>query len=176
MCTSIDLNVSDVACLSDSSNPLARYGTGVIHIGGLPHPRYSFDSVVGSGKVDVLVNLMQDEELKQRGDYRPLLSRHPNVLHLHFPFPDRTVPAIDYLDKILEATIPHIGKNIYVHCLGGNGRSAIVGCSLVGKLTEYTLEEIYQHLLTQHRRRAYRKYEPLNDPGQLDFLGEYLKK
>jgi protein-tyrosine phosphatase len=172
----LSLDVGCVECPSNASNPLAKYEDGIIYVGGLPHPRYSFKDVFGEGKIDVVVNLMEESELRAKGDYRNLLASLPKeVCYLHFPIPDRTIPSVEYLEDILRQIAPHLGKNIYVHCLGGNGRSMMVGCALVGKFGKYPWDRLHEHLVQQHTRREFRRYEPLSDPGQLDFLKGYLE-
>ncbi len=167
----MDLGVDDIPCPSNASNPLAKYNGGIIYIGGLPHPRYAFKDIIG--KVDLFVNLMEDPELQEKGNYINLLSE--GVPCLRFPIPDRTVPSKEYVDRIIEDIKPHLGKNIYIHCLGGNGRSALLGCALIGKVGSIPFDTLWSHLKTQHGRRYFRRYEPLSDPGQLDFLRLYLE-
>lgn len=164
---------STIPCPSDNANPLAVFDGGHISFGGLPHPKYSLSKILEYvGDNGVFVDLMEDHELKLKGDYRDQLPSH--ILHLHFPIPDRTVPRVEDVNAILEAILPHLGKNIYFHCLGGNGRSALIASCLAGKIGNYDFDTIYQHMVAQHHRRVYHKYEPLSDNGQLEFLRHYL--
>jgi hypothetical protein len=161
-----------IPCPSDNANPLAVYEKGCITFGGHPHPKYSLSTILGHIGEGVIVDLMEEDELQKRGDYRSLLPE--SVKHLHFPIPDRTVPSVEYVNAILDVLRPFLGRNIYIHCLGGNGRSALIAACLVGKNSEYNFDTIYQHLLTQHCRRVYHKYAPLSDAGQLEFIKNYL--
>lgn len=173
-----NLNVDHILCPSNASNPLAIFGEGIIYIGGLPHPRYAFKDIIK--KVDVFVNFMEDDELEEKGNYLPLLPE--GIPCLRFPIPDRTVPEKAYVDRIIEEVRPYLGKNIYFHCLGGTyaeeycGRSALVCCAFIGKVGSIDFDTLWSHLKSQHGRRSFRRYEPLSDPGQLDFLRNYLKK
>jgi hypothetical protein len=55
------------------------------------------------------------------------------TLYSRFPIEDLNVPSVKEMKKILDV-IDHqieIGKNVYVHCLGGIGRTGtVVGCWL----------------------------------------------
>ncbi len=56
------------------------------------------------------------------------------LYHRNFPIHDRSIPTIKVMQKILElveATLAD-GSNLYLHCIGGRGRTGtVVGCYLV---------------------------------------------
>ncbi len=70
--------------------------------------------------------------------YLPLLQRQARqslpVQYHHFPVPDFDVPSVAIMVTILEAIDRSLadGRNLYLHCLGGIGRTGTaVGCYLV---------------------------------------------
>lgn len=97
-------------------------------------------TLVGIGVTD-LVNLMEEDEMHWSGapivDYGLFLEglSPDTALNMHrFPIPDMQVPSelfmqdiLDHIDALREA-----GRTVYLHCLGGVGRTGtVVGCWLV---------------------------------------------
>ena len=68
-----------------------------------------------------------------------------------FPIVDVSIPTIDLMAEILDSIKGHLGmgKNVYVHCWGGSGRTGtVVGCWLLesGLATTSTVLETIQNL------------------------------
>lgn len=93
--------------------------------------------------VSCIINLMEDDEVNYLGSpfisYQPVVerlaeSRGREVDCLRFPIRDFSIPSRDRMIEILGA-IDHaltLGKTVYVHCLGGIGRTGtVVGCYLI---------------------------------------------
>jgi len=90
--------------------------------------------LIDSG-IDVVVNLTQDYP----GGTDEHLSHYDagakgKALIQRFPIVDVSIPSIDLMAEILDSINGHLGmgKNIYVHCWGGSGRTGtVVGCWLL---------------------------------------------
>jgi protein-tyrosine phosphatase len=74
-------------------------------------------------------------------------TRHINAKHYRRPIPDMDVPSKDFMVGILNTIDAALdeGHTVYVHCLGGLGRTGtVVGCYLVrhGMEGQAALDEI----------------------------------
>ena len=108
-----------------------------------------FEALAESG-IDCFINLTQVGELPS---YRDAAAKEASAKDLtpefhHFPIIDRDIPdnrkqmtdILDVIDTALDQ-----GKNIYLHCLAGIGRTGtVVGCWLVrhGRTGKEALEQI----------------------------------
>jgi len=107
--------------------------------------------LIDSG-INVVVNLTQDYP----GGTDEHLSHYDagakgKALIQRFPIVDVSIPTIDLMAEILDSINGHLamGKNIYVHCWGGSGRTGtVVGCWLLesGLATTFTVLETVQNL------------------------------
>jgi predicted protein tyrosine phosphatase len=89
----------------------------------------------------------------------------------NFPIPDFDVPSINLMKKILDMIDSQLiaGHNVYVHCIGGIGRTGTtVACRLVrhGLTGEEALAELQS--LRQNSASWYRR-SPESD-GQIEFV------
>lgn len=101
--------------------------------------------------VNYIVNLTEEGEAKP---YEPALEEETAgaenaCICQRFPIPDYTAPTPEHLEAILNAIDAALatGKTVYVHCLGGIGRTGtVVGAYLVrrGMSGEQALEMIRQ--------------------------------
>ena len=92
-------------------------------------------------------------DLTQEGDLSPYSQWLDTATHQRFPIIDGSVPESPELTTaVLDAIDEHIGegRTVYVHCLGGIGRTGtIVGCWLarhdhVGQEALDRLDELWQ--------------------------------
>ena len=93
--------------------------------------------------ISCLINLMEEDEINYLGSpfmpYQPLLeriasSRGLRVKCRRFPIRDLSIPSIDQMSQILDSIDEALGAGqpVYVHCLGGIGRTGtVVGCYLL---------------------------------------------
>jgi len=87
--------------------------------------------------INVTINLTQD----YLGGTDWFLSRYDaggkgNVSIERFPIVDGSIPSNKLMREILDSINTHLdaGKNVYVHCWGGSGRTGtVVGCWLLEK-------------------------------------------
>ena len=85
--------------------------------------------------IDVFINLTQDfpggtdEHLKHYdlgADGKAIVERHPIV--------DVSIPTVETMRRIVTSINTHLseGRNVYVHCWGGSGRTGtVLGCWLI---------------------------------------------
>ena len=107
--------------------------------------------LIDSG-IDVVVNLTQDFP----GGTDEHLSHYDagakgKALIQRFPIVDVSIPTIDLMAEVLDSIKGHLGmgKNVYVHCWGGSGRTGtVVGCWLLesGLATTSNVLETIQNL------------------------------
>ena len=92
--------------------------------------------------------LIQDHELSLYANYNEnALQINPNFKFIHYPIVDMSVPTkalmVEILDKMEE--IIAVNEKIYVHCLGGHGRTGtVIGCWL--KRHGFKQGDIYRKL------------------------------
>jgi len=109
-----------------------------IMLGWFPTPNQEdgcgIDAILATGR-NVFVSLVSDEERKRYVDYTiRARDKLPFAIFFHHPIVDDNVPTNTDEFKCLIDTLAHLvkaGRKIYIHCVGGHGRSAVVvGCLL----------------------------------------------
>lgn len=118
--------------------------------------------------ISVFINLMEEDEQHWRGlpirSYEDLLSaetpdREARPVMIRFSIQDMSTPTAALMAEILDTIDHHIeaGAHVYLHCLGGVGRTGtVVGCWLArhGRANgEEALQEI----------NRLREYDPMLD-------------
>ena len=102
--------------------------------------------------IDVVVNLTQDYPGGTDGHlYHYDAGAKNKALIQRFPIVDVSIPTIDFMAEILDSINGHLGmgKNVYVHCWGGSGRTGtVVGCWLLesGLATSHNVLETLRNL------------------------------
>ena len=98
--------------------------------------RHKLQSLIHAG-IDTIIDLTQPDDtfspylgllLQEVEDFEVIMER------LNFPIPDFDVPTPELMTQILNTIDQHLegGNHIYVHCVGGIGRTGtVVGCYLV---------------------------------------------
>ncbi len=117
--------------------------------------------------IHCFVNLMEEDEQHWNGShirwYEPILEEfeHGGTLTMkRFPVRDMDIPSVEYMIDILDYidAMMERGETVYLHCLGGVGRTGtVVGCWLA----RHGLASGKDILLEISRLR---EYDPLLDP------------
>lgn len=89
----------------------------------------NMNNILADG-IDTFVCLQQELHPES---YKCLVKSPHNITYLHFPIKDEDVPPkqtlLNHITQILE--LLNQGKNIYIHCAGGHGRTSLyVACIL----------------------------------------------
>ncbi len=150
--------------------PIFRYGT---LYGGPPYLVHYVDP-------DVVISLTYDTVAR---------SRNTKVTY-HYPIEDFHVEPITNIAKALEAIIKHLsrGEKVYVHCIGGCGRTGTVISSYLILFKNYEPEQaIYEFYrmrgctVESYEQRVflekvYRLYNRLKNPRKvLEILNNYVR-
>ncbi|HEX8993183.1 MAG TPA: hypothetical protein VF784_15990 [Anaerolineales bacterium] len=124
----------------------------------LPHAAARLDALLGAG-INTFCDLTAPGELTS---YLPLLEERGRRLGVHvayqvFPMQDRSIPDRVVMRSLLDAldTAISAGRNVYLHCWGGVGRTGMaVGCYLVrhGHTGREALDQIAAWWQTDPRR------------------------
>lgn len=138
--------------------------------------RHKVQSLIHAG-IDTIIDLTQPDDtfcpylgllVQEVADFEVKVER------LNFPISDFDVPTLEMMTNILDTIDKHLaaGKHIYVHCVGGIGRTGtVVGCYLVrhGLTGEAALIE-----LENLRREAasWWKHSPESD-YQIEFVRKW---
>lgn len=105
-------------------------------VGGLP--RGDTTEKLNSFGVTVWVNLCLQEETLKRGDYQERVRElNPNAVTINIPTPDLSVMPDQTLHELVEYIHQRIYVNsdlVYLHCLGGHGRSGTVAACFMMKM------------------------------------------
>lgn len=103
-------------------------------------------------EVTVLVNLTSQRETEELDPYE-LPSEDMQVIQ--FPIPDRRIVKdqealglVKRLNKLMDK-----GKVIYIHCLGGHGRSAVIAGLLYGYRYGKSPEKVLDRVWEAHQAR-----------------------
>jgi hypothetical protein len=84
-------------------------------------------AALGAAGVTLVVDFTEADE-------RPPYVLSPPARHVRAPIPDFTVPSVSTMRRMLDLIREELdaGGVVYVHCLGGCGRTgSVVGCHLV---------------------------------------------
>lgn len=92
-----------------------------------------------AAKISVFIDLTELEETQDLEPYLPILQMEASSPSAQFelhrlPIPDMSVPSIQDMVRALDLIDGAIttGRNVYVHCWGGIGRTGtLIGCYLV---------------------------------------------
>jgi protein-tyrosine phosphatase len=103
--------------------------------------------------IDYFIDLTEEGE-PETNPYDGILNEEAEeyrrtVLHRQLSIPDFSIPSQERMTQILDMIDEALsaGRNIYLHCLGGRGRTGtVVGCHLVrhGMAAEQALEKIQE--------------------------------
>lgn len=106
-----------------------------------------FDEFIQLG-ITASICLLEAHELQRFFSYKDkFLEKTPNAQWLHYPIVDMSIPSPELMTQILDRidTLVAANEKIYVHCLGGHGRTGtVIGCWL--KRQGYHNQEIYLKL------------------------------
>ncbi len=135
---------------------------------GHPDPeehRSRVQSLVSAG-IRTFISLMEPDETNLAGDpfvpYQDLARQFcPEVTCVRHPIRDLSVPKSADMTAILDAIDESIsaGKPVYVHCLGGIGRTGtVIGCWLLrhGLAEPSDVLDVLMRLRQQDRERRHR--------------------
>jgi protein-tyrosine phosphatase len=98
-------------------------------------PEDIINQLISTG-INTFIDLTKEHEM-QNSSYLPYLTKMPKKLQIRYfnhPIQDFGIPSIDRMQKIQNLIKQQLseGRNIYLHCLGGIGRTGtVVGCYLV---------------------------------------------
>jgi rhodanese/phosphatase family protein len=123
------------------------------------------DVLIDAG-VTLVVNLMEESETELMGSfmetYEPILAavaqaRGSKIRMERFPIADRSIPTVEEMKLILRRIQKELdaGGAVYVHCLGGIGRTGtVIGCYFAGQGEADPLGKLWQ--LTEPERDYFR--------------------
>ncbi len=129
-------------------------------------------AIVEAG-VRVFVDLTQEAE---QPPYSPTLSDigrqlETSVQHLRVPIKDLGIPTASEMDGILRVIDESVrdDKPIYVHCVGGIGRTGtVVGCYMVEQ--GMTGSEALQEIEALRKPTPYSRVNSPDNPGQREMV------
>ena len=126
---------------SDFSNYVIHHDPikgGKLVIGGYPFVtkdrRITHNDKLLAIGVDVWVNLIEFSKIKEFGSYEEYVTKRSKTKNtpkfLYCPIPDRSICQDRTLFEMIEVVhnLVRKGRFVYVHCLGGHGRSGVFAC------------------------------------------------
>jgi Polymorphic toxin system, DSP-PTPase phosphatase len=124
--------------------------------------------------VDFFLDLTEEGEGLE--PYAPLLqeeatARDRGVVYRRLPIPDMDTPTTERMSEIQQAIEAALeaGRTVYVHCLGGIGRTGtVLGCYLVGH--EVSVAEALAEIQRRRRRTKSGWEKSPQTPAQVDFV------
>ena len=145
--------------IPDNSNWLIK---NKILIGGLPQDKKAFDAIKAEG-ITVFINLMRKTEYqgakkKPKFDYRDEKNRKGIEYH-NYQITDMKTLSDEKMVEIAQQVVNDTknGKKVYVHCLGGHGRTGVVaGLILHIEYPDMSYTDILKKLNELHRTRKFK--------------------
>lgn len=119
------------------------------------YPRKEDLTIFAENGIDLYVNLMETTEMrKKRIDYMSYLSSNQII---NLAIPDGGVPSDASLVALLHTLLAKYreGKNLYIHCHAGHGRSGVVAASLLGLLSGSPAADALRRIEFYHNTRKY---------------------
>lgn len=119
-----------------------------------------------SAGVDTFICLQEIEELRSRftpyvGVARALAAHEGAAANgkelefWHCPIPDNHITSNEALEACLATIVEKLleGRQVYVHCWGGHGRTGSVLCALLVRIYGLTTDQAQKFFLATHRNR-----------------------
>ncbi|KAF0974814.1 hypothetical protein FDP41_006288 [Naegleria fowleri] len=107
-------------------------------VGGYPRSK-EVDSIVSSG-ISTFVNLVEDDEELRCGpfyyDHASRKSTLPKLNYVTFPIRDKNIAEDDKVKELVQLlrSLVMRGEKLYIHCVGGHGRTGTIASLLLGNL------------------------------------------
>lgn len=132
-----------------------------ILIGGLPRDKKAFDQIKETG-ITVFINLMRNTEYqsvkkKPSFDYRDKKNQK-GAEYYNYQITDMKTLSDKKMIDIAEKALGFLkeGKKVYIHCLGGHGRTGVVaGLILHLKYPDMKYKQVIEKLHELHQKRKY---------------------
>lgn len=133
----------------------------------------NIDSILKTGR-EVFVNLTTSHERAQLYNYIPRVKECvKNPIFLSFEIPDLGIPQDlpEFCKFILQLkSILNEGKNIYLHCRGGHGRSGLVTACLLISLDMSPEDALFEVKLSHSTREYYPDFPCPQTKEQIEFV------
>jgi protein-tyrosine phosphatase len=136
-------------------------------VGGYPFDTDEFRAghlkVLVDMPIDTYINLCTEEEISDFGRYDDyVLSRTPTAKIVNVPIPDRSICTDDVLADLVQLISLQMksGKRVYVHCLGGHGRSGVAVACVVQRWLGMAPPQSLAYITTMHLSRGYKPRTP----------------
>lgn len=138
-----------------------------VWLGGAPTYKRDYDYLVAN-EIGAIIDIRNERE-----DDPKFLKQH-NIRHLKLRVPDIVVPdsetisaGVDFIQQNVED-----GRNVYIHCAKGRGRSATLVAGWLMKHRSMTFEEARDFLV---QKRKLVKLEPRHGEGLRRWLQDEKK-
>ena len=108
---------------------------GRLYQSGYPHS--ILKALQNEFQVRCIVNCCDDNNAFYRKELLPTTKMY------YYPIIDYSIPDMESFRDLIDNLVKEYneGKNIFIHCMGGRGRSSIVSICLYGKLFQLSFEE-----------------------------------
>ena len=109
-----------------------------ICVGGYPRSK-EVDNIVSVG-ITTFVNLVEEDEQLRCGPFYFAQSKKkttlPKLNYITFPIRDKNIEDDEKVKQLVEllVTLVNRGEVLYMHCVGGHGRTGTIAAILLGRL------------------------------------------
>lgn len=156
------------ATLAIKEFPLEFDSGHSIFTGPAPHFELCMESLK-TKKVEAIVSLLEPEAMEAFDLYESYAKHHMHLIP--FPIEDMNTPAsIQEVDHLINEIKTHLSEhNVYIHCMGGRGRTGLVmACITASQNPGKSAEQVINHT-------RFAIPGAIETPEQEEFIEAYVK-
>lgn len=144
----LTMNITNLSGISQQTNWLIpnRFLVGAYPIDWL-------DDIIDH--IDIIISLIEENDVENYQEYRDKI-KNTNLTLIEYPIKDRKIladnDAIKIADEIQKLLFK--GYRIYLHCVGGKGRTGTIAGIVLGRLLDMNYDDTVEFLARSFNSRA----------------------
>ena len=123
--------------------------------GGEPHDNVQYNKLLLYG-VTAIIDLVKEKNTKKKFNYREHVPTY--ITYSHYPIKGGSTLIDSKMKTIVNSIVDMInnGEIVYIHCMGGHGRSGVVAGIVYSYLTKSNYKDTLLYMKKMHNTRKYK--------------------